>query len=65
MNDKILLDTIKDAFWLNYKRAKWSNNLLKSLKKKVIDWWTFKSTIFPNRKDVTKPKCVLVHFGLH
>jgi hypothetical protein len=34
---KILLNITKDAFWLNYKRAKWSKSLLESLKKKVID----------------------------
>jgi hypothetical protein len=51
---RILLDTKKDAFWLNYKRLKRSNYLPNSLKKIIVERWIGRSTISLNRKEVMR-----------
>jgi hypothetical protein len=51
---KVLLDTTKDAFWGNYRKAKWSDYLPEGLKKIIFEWWTNHFTVSPNRKDLVR-----------
>jgi len=54
---RILLNTKKIAFWLNYRKSRRFDFLDESLRNIVIQWWIACSTISPNRKDVVK-SCV-------
>ncbi len=45
-----------NTFWTNYKRAKQLGALFEKFTKCVIDWWTIKTNVFLNQKDVVKLK---------
>jgi hypothetical protein len=62
---KILVDNKKDALWLNYKKQKRSDCLLESLKKVVRQWWTDRSIVSPNRKDVVRKCRGVKHYENH
>jgi hypothetical protein len=62
---KILVDNKKDALWLNYKKQKRPYCLAESVKKVVRQWWTDRSIVSPNRKDVVRKCRGVKHYENH
>ena len=53
------LDSSSDAFWILYKRARWSNALPESVHNLVVQFWTTETIVSPNKKDITQ-----LHVGI-
>jgi hypothetical protein len=53
---RLTLDTNGNAFWTTYRRATHDNAISESLRELIVDWWTTKTTILSNRKDVTSKR---------
>ena len=49
---RTVLDTTQNAFWLQERKQSRTSILTEAMKKLVVDWWTSKTTISPNRKDI-------------
>lgn len=61
----LLLDTSKSVFWMDYKWATRLNALSQHYVEVVVDWWTSKTTVSPNRKDIVKLKVSTKQFEVH
>jgi hypothetical protein len=61
----MMLDTSQNAFWMDYKKTKWSNALFEHLKQLVVDWCRIETTIFPNHKDITTLRIGVREFKVH
>lgn len=65
MGRQVQLNIIQNALWINHRQASCSNVLRQENKDVIIDWWTKKTTISLNKKDVMKRKIVVKHFEEH
>jgi len=56
---RMLVDTSNQVFWIDHKGVKRSNSLVAHFQQVVIQWWTTKTTISPNQKDVIMLKTLV------
>jgi hypothetical protein len=59
------LDDKGKAFWLSRRCALRSDRLSEEVKQLVLQWWTFHSTVSPNRKDITRCRIGVKQFEEH
>jgi hypothetical protein len=56
---RLLVDTSNQAFWIDHKGVKRSKSSVAHFQQVVIQWWTTKTTISPNQKDVIMLKTLV------
>jgi len=49
----MFMDTNGNAFWVNTKNQKHRNGLCEIKVQQIVDFWTSRTTISPNAKDIT------------
>jgi hypothetical protein len=59
------LDTSGDAFWVNMKSQKHRNGLCETKVQQIMDFWTSRTTISPNAKNITRKRVGMKQYEEH
>jgi hypothetical protein len=61
----MLLETLENVFWTDFKQTKRSNVLSVHSIELVINWWKSKTIVSPNHKDIIKLQVSTTEFEMH
>jgi hypothetical protein len=61
----MFMDTNGNAFWVNTKNQKHRNGLCEIKIQQIVDFWTSRTTISPNAKDITWKRVGMKQYEEH